>query len=92
MQELIEGSVIIKEGFKLTFDSSIVERALQQDLFESTSIRALPDRSAAKEKGATMLEELRAEYDFNKAGDAIAFAEKITAYLLATCAARSTGK
>jgi predicted ATPase len=81
VQELIEGSVIIKEGFKLTFDSSIVERALQQDLFEKYINQGVAGSFCGKEKGVTLLEELRAEYDFNKADDAIAFAENITAYL-----------
>jgi predicted ATPase len=81
VQELIEGSVIIKEGFKLTFDSSIIERALQQDLFEKYINQGVAGSFCGKEKGVTLLEELRAEYDFNKAEDAIAFAEKITAYL-----------
>ncbi len=91
VQELIEGSVIIKEGFKLTFDSSIVERTLQQDLFEKYINQGVAGSFCGKEKGATMLEELRAEYDFNKVDDAIAFAEKITSYLrhdMRSCAAR----
>jgi predicted ATPase len=81
VQELIAGSVIIKEGFKLTFDSSIVERALQQDLFEKYINQGAAGSFYGKDKGATMLEELRAEYDFNKADEANAFAEKITAYM-----------
>ena len=82
VQELIEGSVIIKEGFKLTFDSSIVERTLQQDLFEKYINQGVAGSFCGKDKGVTVLEELRADYDFNHADDAIAFAEKITAYLL----------
>ena len=73
--------MIIKEGFKLTFDSSIVERTLQQDLFEKYINQGVAGSFCGKEKGVTLLEELRAEYDFNKVDDAIAFAEKITAYL-----------
>jgi hypothetical protein len=48
-----------------------------------------------KEKGVAILEELRAEYDFNKADDAIAFVEKVTTYLQhdsTTCAVRSREK
>ncbi len=81
VQALIEGSVIIKEGFKLTFDSSIVERALQQDIFEKYINQGVAGSFCGKEKGATVLEELRADYDFNEADHAIAFAEKIVAYL-----------
>jgi len=39
-----------------------------------------------------MLEELRAEYDFNKVDDAIAFAEKITSYLLHDMRSAQHGK
>jgi predicted ATPase len=92
VQELIEGSVIIKEGFKLTFDSSIVERALQQDLFEKYINQGVAGSFCGKDKGATMLEELRAEYDFNKVNDAIAFAEKITSYLLHDMRSAQYGK
>ena len=81
VQELIEGSVIIKEGFKLTFDSSIIERTFQRDIFETYINQGIAGSFCGKEKGAAMLEELRAEYDFNKADDAIAFVEKITTYL-----------
>jgi hypothetical protein len=40
VQELIERSVIIKEGFKLTFDSSIIERRFQRDFLRRISIKA----------------------------------------------------
>jgi len=81
VQELIEGSVIIKEGFKLTFYSSITERTLQQDLFEKYINQGVAGSFCGKDKGAAMLEELRAEYDFNKADDTIAFVEKVMAHL-----------
>ena len=50
VQQLIEESVIIKEGFKLTFDSSIIERTFQRGFFSPTSIRALPGPFAARRK------------------------------------------
>lgn len=81
VQQLIEDSIIIKEGFKLTFDSSIIERTFQRDFFETYINQGVAGSFCGKEKGAAMLEELRAEYDFNKADDAIAFVEKITAHL-----------
>jgi ABC-type lipoprotein export system ATPase subunit len=81
VQQLIEDSIIIKEGFKLTFDSSIIERTFQRDLFETYINQGVAGSFCGKEKGAAMLEELRADYDFNKADDAIAFVEKITAHL-----------
>jgi predicted ATPase len=81
VQQLIENSVIIKEGFKLTFNSSIIERSFQRDFFETYINQGVAGSFCGKERGATVLEELRAEYDFNSADEAIAFAHKITAYL-----------
>lgn len=81
VQQLIEGSVIIKEGFKLTFDSSIIERTFQRDFFETYINQGVAGSFCGKEKGAAMLEELRAEYDFNKADDSVAFVEKVTMHL-----------
>ncbi len=81
VQALIEGSVIIKEGFKLTFDSSIIERALQKDLFGKYINQGVAGSFYGRDKGVTMLEELRGEFDFNKADGAIAFAERLTQYL-----------
>ncbi|MFZ0692955.1 MAG: AAA family ATPase, partial [Alphaproteobacteria bacterium] len=81
VQQLIESSVIIKEGFELTFDSSIIERTFQRDFFDAYVVQGVAGSFCGKEKGATVLEELQAEYDFNKADDAIAFVEKVTTYM-----------
>ncbi len=81
VQQLIEGSVIIKEGFKLTFDSSIIERTFQRDFFENYINQGVAGSFCGKDKGAALLEELRADYDFNTMEDTIAFVEKITLYL-----------
>lgn len=81
VQLLIEGSIIIKEGFKLTFDSNIIERTFQREFFETYVNQGVAGSFCGKEKGAAVLEELRAEYDFGKADDAIAFVEKLKTYL-----------
>ena len=81
VQELIGRSVIIKEGFELMFDSSIIERSFQRNIFERYINQGVAGSFCGKEKGAALLEEIRADYDFNKADDAVAFAEKITLYL-----------
>ncbi|HEY7248511.1 MAG TPA: hypothetical protein VH678_32000, partial [Xanthobacteraceae bacterium] len=82
VQQLIEDSIIIKEGFKLTFDSSITERSFQREFFESYINQGVAGSFCGKDKGAAMLEELRADYDFNKTEDAIAFIEKVSAHLV----------
>ncbi|WP_287313800.1 TrlF family AAA-like ATPase [Mesorhizobium sp.] len=81
VQDLITSSVIIKEGFKLTFESSIIERTLQARLFDSFISQGNAGSFYGKEKGAAALEELRAEFDVNVETDAIALAERIVAYL-----------
>ena len=81
VQELIEGSIIIKEGFKLTFDSSIVERDFQREFFEKYISQGVAGSFCNKEKGTQILEEIRDDFDFNKPEDVISFIEKITDYL-----------
>ena len=81
VQELIEGSVIIREGFKLTFESSIGEQTFQRDFFENYVNQGVVGSFCGKDKGAVRLEAIRAEYDFNLADDAIGFIDKIVEQL-----------
>ena len=77
VQELIGASVIIREGFKLTFESSIVEQTFQRDFFEKYITQGVAGSFCGKDKGAVRLEGIRVEYDFNRADDAVLFIEKI---------------
>ena len=77
VQSLIENSVIIREGFKLTFESSIIDHTLQRDFFEKYINQGIAGSFYSKDKGAVRLEEIRAEFDFNKTDDTIAFVERI---------------
>ena len=54
VQKLIEDSVIIKEGFKLTFDSSVVERTFQRDFFEKYINQGVAGSFCGKDKGAVL--------------------------------------
>jgi predicted ATPase len=81
VQALITDSVIIKEGFKLTFESTIIERSFQTELFERYISQGNIGSFYGKEKGATTLQELRDESDFNKADDSIAFVERVMEHL-----------
>lgn len=81
VQDLISSSVIIKEGFKLTFESSIVERTFQMEFFERYVSQGNVGSFYNKEKGAAALEELRADFDFNSADETMAFVEKVIEYL-----------
>jgi len=80
VQELIGSSVIIKEGFKLTFESSIIERNLEGDLFDKYVSANVAGSFYRKEKG-TALEEVRADFDVNNENEALAYVEKVISYL-----------
>jgi ABC-type lipoprotein export system ATPase subunit len=80
VQDLIGSSVVIQEGFKLTFESSIIERNLEGDLFDKFVSANVAGSFYRKEKG-TALEDLRADFDVNNEGDAIGYVEKIVSYL-----------
>ena len=77
VQKLIEDSVIIREGFKLTFESSIIDHTFQSDFFEKYINQGIAGSFYSKDKGAVRLEEIRADYDFNKVDDTITFVERI---------------
>lgn len=80
VQDLIGSSVIIKEGFKLTFESSIIERNLENDLFDKYISANVAGSFYRKEK-ATALEDVRADFDVNNEDDALAYVERILSYL-----------
>jgi ABC-type lipoprotein export system ATPase subunit len=80
VQELISSSVIIKEGFKLTFESSIVERNLEGDLFDRYISSNVGGSFYRKEKG-TALEEVRADFDVNNEEEALGYVDSIITYL-----------
>ena len=77
VQQLIEESVIIREGFKLKFVSTIVEQTFQRDFFEKYINQGVAGSFCGKEKGAQRLEEIRAEFDFNIEDHALQFIDKI---------------
>ena len=81
VQELISGSVVIKEGFKLTFDSTIVERTFERVFFDTYINQGVSGSFCGKEKGVTLLQSLREEHDFNTADDALNFASSIMDHL-----------
>ncbi len=77
VQKLIEDSVIIREGFKLTFESSIIDHTFQRDFFDKYINQGVTGSFYSKDRGAVRLEEIRADFDFNKADDAIGFVERV---------------
>lgn len=80
VQDLIASSIIIKEGFKLTFESSIIERNLEGELFDKYVSANVAGSFYRRERGSA-LEEIRAEFDVNSEDDALDYVEKIISYL-----------
>jgi ABC-type lipoprotein export system ATPase subunit len=81
VQKLIEESIVIKEGFKLTFVSSIVQRGFGRDFFDQLISQGVNGSFCGKEAGEQRLAELLEECDFNDANQTIAFAEAIEDHL-----------
>jgi ABC-type lipoprotein export system ATPase subunit len=81
IQKLIEDSTTIKDGFKLTFVSSIIERGFGRDLFDQYVSQGVNGSFCGKEAGEQRLEELLEDCDFNDPAQAIAFAQSIEDHL-----------
>ncbi len=81
VQQLIDESAFIKEGFGLTVESSIIERTLRLDFFETYVNQGAAGSFYGKEKGEALFDEIRANYDLSNANDVIAFTEKIISHL-----------
>jgi hypothetical protein len=77
VQALIFNSDIIKDGFKLTFDSSIIQRAFGTDFFEKHVSQGVNGSFCGKEAGEQRLAELLEDCDFNDPVQAIAFAQAV---------------
>ena len=65
VQKLIEDSIIIKEGFNLTFVSSIIQRGFGRDLFDRHISQGVNGSFCGKEAGERRLVELLEDCDFN---------------------------
>lgn len=81
VQTLIEDSIIIKEGFKLSFVSSIIQRGFGSDFFDQYISQGVNGSFCGKEAGEQRLAGLLEDCDFNDAAQAIAFAQVIEDHL-----------
>lgn len=80
VQELISSSVVIKEGFKLTFESSIIVRNLAGELFDRY-ISANVSGSFYRKEKATALDEIGGEFDVNTDEEALSYIDDIVSHL-----------
>jgi ABC-type lipoprotein export system ATPase subunit len=81
VQQLIEESIVVKEGFRLTFVSSIIQRGFGRDFFDRHISQGVNGSFCGKEPGEQRLAELLEDCDFNDPQQAIAFAEAIENHL-----------
>ncbi|HEV7876742.1 TrlF family AAA-like ATPase [Bradyrhizobium sp.] len=77
VQKLIQESIVIKEGFKLSFVSSIVQRGFGSDFFDQYISQGVNGSFCGKEAGEQRLAELLDECDFNDPTQAIAFVQSV---------------
>jgi len=76
-QQLIQNNPLIKDTFRLSFDSTIVDRGFAQGFFDRFINQGVNGSFCGKEQGANLVNTLLKEYDFNQSGDALKFVEKI---------------
>lgn len=81
VQQLIGQEMVIKEGFKLTFVSAIVQRGFLRDFFERYVSQGVNGSFCGKEAGEKRLKELIEDCDFNDPQLAIDFADGIEDHL-----------
>jgi len=77
VQTLIEDSIIIKEGFKLSFVSSIIQRGFGRDFFDRHISQGVNGSFCGKEAGEQRLAALLEDCDFNDSAQALAFAQTV---------------
>ncbi len=83
VQQLIQDSVIIKEGYKLAFDSSIIQRGFGREFFERYISQGVNGSFCGKEAGEQRLNSLLEDVDFNDPEQALAFATTVEEHLWA---------
>jgi energy-coupling factor transporter ATP-binding protein EcfA2 len=81
VQHIISQEIVIKEGFKLSFVSSIVQRGFLRDFFEGHVSQGVNGSFCGKEAGEKRLRDLIDDCDFDDPQQAIGFAEAIEDHL-----------
>lgn len=81
VQDIISQEIVIKEGFKLSFVSSIVQRGFLRDFFENHVSQGINGSFCGKEAGEKRLKDIIEDCDFDDPQQAIDFAERIEDHL-----------
>jgi len=81
VQQLIESNPIIRDGFKLSFNTSIIERMFRQTFFERYVTQGINGSFCGKEAGEIRLNEILNGYDFNDVEQGLGFVQNIVKHL-----------
>ena len=81
VQHIITQEIVIKEGFKLSFVSAIVQRGFLRDFFEGHVSQGVNGSFCGKDAGEKRLKDMIEDCDFDDPQQAIDFAEMIEDHL-----------
>jgi ABC-type lipoprotein export system ATPase subunit len=77
VQHLIKSNPVIRDGFKLSFSTTIIERMFRQDFFERYVSQGVNGSFCGKDAGEIRLKEIINGYDFNDIEQSLMFALNI---------------
>ena len=80
-QQLIQNNPLIKDTFRLSFDSSIVDRGFAQGFFDRFINHGVNGSFCGKEQAIGLVNTLLKDYDFNQPDDTLKFVERIVELL-----------
>ena len=81
VQQLIESNPVIRDGFKLSFSTSIIERLFRQEFFDHFITQGVNGSFCGKEAGDIRLNEILNSYDFNDLEQSVTFAQNVMNHL-----------
>lgn len=81
VQQIIGQEMVIKEGFRLSFVSSIIQRGFARDFFEQHVSQGVNGSFCGKEPGERRMKDLIEECDFNDPQQAIDFSQAVEDHL-----------
>lgn len=81
VQQIIGQEMVIKEGFRLSFVSSIIQRGFARDFFEQHVSQGVNGSFCGKDPGERRMKELIEDCDFNDPQKAIDFCQAVEDHL-----------
>lgn len=81
VQQLIEGNPVIRDGFKLSFSTSIIERMFRQEFFDRYVTQGINGSFCGKDAGEARLNEIINGYDFNDVEQSLAFVQNVMKHM-----------